>query len=567
MVSFTKEMKGKIILLLFLILEVNALTSANAITSVDSFLIGFSPFSLFNAEEGIPVFKRGESLWVYSRSLFIVSLVNPDKKVVVSNLRVYDSLVKLYQFGEKDKLGEWTLILTSTTRIGRFNLPLYLLDPKINVTRFTGNFSLNGDKINFYGTIQVENYQNLTKGEVLLVKKNIVNSTKSLDTGIYLDNIKLWVKLSYDYKKGLIQIFPYLEKEGPLEAYLWAEIVQDYPLIKKGSDNSYILSYKKAPVVRSDKEKFRLTTTTNNTLNLLIPKISSSLIGEISPFREGIAFLRVYIERGNKVEFFEKKIYLIRNLNGLEVMDSNELEPVKGKFTYSLIGDLKDSYELVLVAKNLGLDSLWRKDLKTSIARIKLMNLLNGEYVSDFSINLPKVNYSKIFDTVYIPLKEEPLRLNYTVSYRGINLEDLEPKVLELRGDEEEVIKFKAGTLSILAKYTDGSKVEFGLVKVFKDNEEKFTESLLNGNLNLTLPFGYYKVTLNVNGNEEIYNININSTLHRLEFFFDRPIIPQVTYYSRENPYPYIIIIIGESLICLYVWKRSIRRIKNAGKT
>ncbi|GBC75329.1 hypothetical protein HRbin06_00647 [archaeon HR06] len=562
------------IIIFFLFLLGNFLILGNleaqALTSVDSFLVGFSPFSLFNAEEGIPIFKRGESLWIYSKSLFIVSLVSPDNKVVVSNLRIYDSLVKLYQFGEKDKLGEWTLILTSTTRIGRFNLPLYLLDPKINVIDFTSGFSLNGDKINLYGTIQVENYQNLTRGEVFLVRKNIANSTKNLDTGIYLDNIKLWVKLSYDYKKGLIQISPYLEKEGPLEAYLWAEIVQDYPLIKRGSDNSYILSYKKVPVVRSDKEKFRLTTATNNTLALLIPKISplSSLIGEISPFREGIAFLRVYIERGNKVEFFDKKIPLIKDLNGLEIVDSSELEPVKGKFVYSLIGDLKDSkgYEIVLVAKNLGLDSLWRRDIKTSIARIKLMNLLNGEYVNDFSINLPKVNYSKFFDTVYVPLKEEPLRLNYTISYRGINLEDLEPKILELRGDKEEVIKFKAGTLSISAKYTDGSKVELGLVKVFKDNKEKFSETLVNGNLNITLPFGYYKISLNVNGNEEIYNININSTFHRLEFFYDKPIIPQINY-SRENPYPYLSIIIIEGLICLYVWKRSIRKIRDVRKT
>ncbi|MEM4311970.1 MAG: hypothetical protein QXX95_06245 [Nitrososphaerales archaeon] len=567
----------KPIIPLFLILTLLAIGSfpkAKAI-SADSFLIGFSPFSLFNAEEGVPIFKRGENLWVYSKILFIVSLVDPSGKVVVSNQRVSDTLVKLYEFSKDDKLGEWKLVLTSATRLGRFTLPLYVLEPKLEVISSTNSFNLIQEKINFQGSIQVKNFKNITSVEVLLVKKGISNSTKEVDTGINLDGNRLFVKMNYDSARGIIKLFPYLQtlpSEGAIEGIFWAEIIQEYPIIKKGADESFVLIYKKVPIIQSDKERFKLSTITNNTLALIVPRIfpSSALVGELAPLRQGIGYIRLYVEKDNNLRYFDKKLYFIKGLNGLEIVEINEVQPSKGKIDYSLTGNLSGStdYELVLIAKIFGLDSFLRETISPTIARVKLMNSITGQYVSDFSLSLSKnLSYSKVADTVYVVLPKESFKTEYSVNFRGINLDkdSLEPKILELKGNYESIIKFKAGVLSIKAEYNDGSKVNFANVEVFRLNgkvEEGFTDTLTNGNLNLTLPFGLYRVSLDVGGNVKSHKIYINSTNQGLNLYFEKPIIEQITPQSENLQY-YLFIIIAEVITCAYVWKRALRRLNS----
>jgi hypothetical protein len=226
-------------------------------------------------------------------------------------------------------------------------------------------------------------------------------------------------------------------------------------------------------------------------------------------------------------------------------------------------------YAVLLLVRKYGVNMIWNISIVPEFAKVIVRNNILNKNESDYMISFSdeNISHTKIGDATFVLFDKEEVKTSYNLTYKGVRLNELErePRLLTLRKGEESIIKIKAGHVAILARYKDGELISNGSVDIFKlSNKEEFVSSWgwLDSILNLTLPYGRYKVRVMVGDAEQNKTFIVNKPNNFVNIEFLRSEV--ITKKDEGNELLFglaLFALIVEVLIAFKVWRRALKKV------
>lgn len=533
--------------------------------------VGYTPFHLFDVDLGIPVFRPNEEVWIYTQISVGVILYSPSSKLVAKS-DVLKTPVLLYKFSDKDEEGVWTLLVME--KYGQpISIPLIFVKKTLKPKKFDYNLTFEGNYLVVKGKAYLDSKSKF-KSKVFLIKKREGTKITVINTNITIARSNLFLYLSFDEKRNKIEIAPYVIPISkvfmPRKVVVWAEITQEVPLVKISKKGGTIILFLEEPIVRTSKVRMVLERTMNQSLVINLPKESEVGLGGSIPLRPGKATLKIYFDEEKLIHVYKHELYLFPSKERVDIVSKQEIKPLTNPLTFALKDFVRGSneYMVLLLVKKYGVNTIWNKSIIPKFAKIIVKNKILNKNVTEYELNFfdKNISYTKIGDITYVLFNKKEVSVRYNLTYKGVKLDEFErePRLLTLRQGEESVIKVKAGYVAILAKYEDGELIDGGFADIFRLNKkEEFVGSWSwrDKILNLTLPYGKYKVKITVGEKEQNKTVSVSKPNNIVSFKFLRSEV--VTGRDEMSKFLFglaVFVLMIEAVIAFKVWRRALRK-------
>jgi len=527
--------------------------------------IGYNCCHFYELDSGIPVFMLGEELWMRTGQDLTATLSSPNGVVISKNLQA-DSAVRLYQFRRMDAVGTWKLNMQNadTSR----SILLHVLSDQLNASMTSLSYGLRNNQLMVGGTLTTQSQQ---QGGVLILAHKEGNYSLTSPLASFVEGF-LQTQISWD--RTNTQLITVTIQPSSLNksytARVWVEITAETSLTKQIGNGEVFVSLRQL-VLRTHSSPMNISSQRKLAIEVELPEMHTvGLDGQI-PLRPGPNHLTTYIEIGTAI--FSSSIDLYFGSNGIisSIASYSPIVPIQSQTDFELKDELRSvsEYQLMLIAKEFGVNALWNMSLLPPVARIRLVNKLTQHQISDYEINSKQFReYARVGNDEYIipTVKNQIAELN--VSIGGITLLPDEYTPQSTLPQPLSTVDISASASNVTVKIIDeyGNPPQSGSIRITRTHrgsskvestEKSWTTE--NGIINLTLPLGEYALDLSAQGSTVTQSLIIQNsaeytdlTIHSLILETSRNQLLLIGLVS--------VIIMVEVFVVARIWKRVLKK-------
>ena len=526
--------------------------------------IGYNCCHFYSLDSGTPVFMLGEELWMRTEQDLTATLSSPNGAAISKNLPA-GSAVRLYQFRQDDTVGIWKLNVQNTAAAR--SIPLHVLSDQLNISMRSLSYGLRNNQLVIDGTLMAQSQQ---QGGVLILARKNGNYSLTSPLASFVEGI-LQTQITWNQENA--QLITITIQPSSLNksyaAHVWAEISTETSLIKQIGNGDVIVSLKQL-VMRTHSAPMNITTQRKLTFELPLPDLHTvGLDGQV-PLRPGQNHLTTYVEIGTAI--FSTTIDIFLGSNGIisSIASYSPILPIEPQTEFELNDDLRaiSEYKLTMIAKEFGVNALWNMPILPPVTRIRLVNRLTQQQISDYEINSKQFQeYARVGNDEYIipTVKNQTAQLNVSIGGIALTSNEFTPR---------SIIPQPLSTLDVLASASNvtvrvidqfGNSAQSGTMRITRKLGNSNMESVdntwatENGIINLTLPLGEYVLDLSAQGSTATESLNIQTATEHVDFTLHGLILD-----TSRNELLLIglvsVIIIVEVFVVVRIWRRVLGR-------
>ena len=537
--------------------------------------IGYSPENLFDSKIGIPVFVRGESLWVFPQFPALVSLFGPGDSTVV-RLPIGTNPFRVHTFSNEDLLGIYTLSFEGAA--GSFSVFLELGEQFIEPVSHQERVSLSEQSLLIDGIISLGLDEIPTSVEIILTS-GTQDDPVDIFSSVIIEGNPINIRLeSLEVENGLRRIRVSLHAPtlnapgldlgieyeggalGPLN--VWAEMSSEIALSKRTGE-SLFLTFIDEGIADTPRVSATVSEEPNEVLAIDIPTIGQINKPWLVPPKYGRSLLSVFLEFEGIIHVERIPIVIFPNEIIIDPDSSVRLSSLDSPLRYSFDRPLvtPKSYQIILAAKVNGLESLWRTRVTPLLATINVENEFTGRRILNYNINLTSTNLqtAKVGDTTFVLLPQAEVSTQFELAINSITVNTARPTTLSLRSFSSTTIVASEGTVLIDVVDAFGLPAPPGEIIIKGVSSSSMPPIHLDwreATVSARLPGGVYQVEASVNG-----------IISQTEFTIDSETTSiQLSLQSLFNQNTIIVIGVSgavltlEAVVAILVWRKALAK-------
>ena len=536
--------------------------------------IGYSPENLFDSDVGIPVFVRGESLWVFPQFPAFVSLLGPDDSDIV-RLPIGTNPFRVHTFSDEDPLGIYTLSFEG--RAGSFSVFLELGEQFIEPISHQERLSLSEQSLLIDGTVSLDLDGIPTSVEVILTSQ-MQDDPVDIFSNVIIEGNPINIRLeSIEVENGLRRIWVSLhaptltagldlgieyegEALGPLN--VWAEMSSEIALSKRTGE-SLFLTFIDEGIADTPRVSATVSGEPSQVLAIDIPTIGQLNKPWLIPPKYGRSLLSVFLEFEGIIHVARIPVVIFPNEIIINPDSRVRLSSFDFPLRYSFDQPLESpkSYQIILAAKVDGLESLWRTRVTPLLATIIVENEFTGRSILNYDINLTSTNLqtAKVGDTTFVLLPQAEIITEFDLAIDSIIVRSARPTTLSLRSLSRTTIFATEGTVLIDVVDTFGLPAPPGEIiirGVGPLSSDPIRLDWREATVSVRLPGGRYQVEASVNGisSQTQFAIDSETTSVQLslESLFDQNTSIIIAVSGS--------VLILEAVVAILVWRKALAK-------
>ena len=554
-------------------------------TFVSRVRIGYTPQQLYDANVGTPIFVKGESIWVYPDFTSFVVLRNPMGNIVAfSSANSHPKL--LYTFEEHDEAGKWNVYFTSLVDgvdlryalniTPNFIYSITLADTHMKINDYSINYGIENQQLTVNGSIHLDISSIPTSTTIFIANREPFNTT-TISSDIFLDNSQIFLDISnIPDKDSLISISMFLpdfsssvpyEGGNYIDATVWAEIHQEVPLSKQ-SDQSIMINYVDELISSTPKVLAQINEEPNPQLEIKIPRPEKLQDNWLLPIKYGRAELSVYVENSDIIHITRIPIIILPNIVVVNPIAIESLDQYQNNIKYSLsyIPENYDQYNVILVTKLNGIDSIWTTELNPPLHILSVVNDFDNSFVEHYELLLDEnVESFKIGGKTFILVDKDlqlvqiPITIDYILKINSFIVDSASTNPQKLILNQNQINELTTKQSKVIFYINDlFGLTPNGIISIQKIDDMNFENRLLldwMGNETITyLPLGLYRAEIIIGDYEEFIEFEVHEANTIVDVNID-------TIYGLSNMNLFVglsFVILFELILGYFIWKRAL---------
>lgn len=525
--------------------------------------MGYHCCHFYNLDSGVPVFMLGEDLWLKTSQDLTAILSNPNGGTAASKNLFAGSAIQIYQFQKSDPIGSWTL----KAQYGEASkqITLHVLSDQLNGSVRSLSYQLRSSRLLITGGLTIQSQQ--PGGGILVLAHKDKNSSLTSQPSPFIEG-DLRQKISWESTNPrLITItLMALSLNKSYTGRAWAEVSAETSLTKQIGNGEVLVTLRQL-IMRSHSSSMNFT---GPSLQLQLPDLHSVGLDGQAPLRPGLNRLTTFVEIGTTIYSVTLDMVIARTGILTSIASSTPIMPIQTDSNFELADELNSisEYELVLIARTFGANSVWEMPIIPPVTRIHLINKFTQTPITEFEIDSTRMRaHTHVGDYEYaIPDTNQPVDLTVSVGGIALSQSEFSPQSVTMAPLSKVDIFTSVGNLNLRVADQFGNSPPSGTIRIARimgstsssPVEKSWTSS--NEDIVLTLPLGEYSIDLNVQGATVTQLISLQSSTKQLDISLPGLIIDK----SRNEllMIAFVILLILAELLVLVRISGRIRRRK-----